>query len=1116
MQAGLATPHTWEELELYMRLRSTAAYSGSGGRAAGGSGSLQTSYTPDNVNTNPGFWLSIAAQQGTGGGGGALDTKTTYRLQVPDFSIDTSVATTTFDADASMKLLFVNHEVYGQNGLVWKVKCDEWRWYINGSLQSTYSGFDVNLSYFTPASVPMFGIPAMLRAGGITQPVPVQGPVLSPNLVTGSCEGTGRVTGGWRFKEDGTYYSLPVTVGFLDPPALTCEASPSTGTAEATNTYNADLTGSRKWTVTTYTRRVSSRGAELVMLPDLERGVVRMNSAYAAMIIRGGMPYGRRRAARGCEFIALDDEETTTTAETTDEPFQSYSAFLATVTNDPHIIEEPFTRTLYAPGQLTGSESYMTTAGVTNSSVTSTVGIEVQTRAGTGGNPQMLPYLSHDYNSYARYINYLATPHASYGYWWPRDVDDDHPATGVEWKVYGAVVNPGEYWVPIRTQHLTHPTLPTADNRRTRTSIVGSPLYEGAYSTVLGTYLLGYGNTSYWGNHRHKTQALEEYSAPYTLTAASSGEWSFTDCTASFTSTRIELDPDSGHTTIKARYDCGTWSARPYMKPHHAGSISVDWDDANITAVRTYQVGVTGTRILLGTAKATYAKQTARETNFAGSWQQDFGAAVITDAGTDTDAAGISAATMADRERVHHFQLVSGYGAAAFEIEIDVVSDAALARLKYPTFTTSPETARVYQEQGHHADLIFPNGPGLRFGHWQWLQTDPVTLLRTQPEIVDIGTAPLGWKTSILDALCWRRVVVEGKERSDGLAAEIDALYNYIELIGVDTAPSNDNQRYREADGLSVAFLSEGGTGGRLHLVNSCGEFFPLATLPHRKRDTSDWSLTGTHAQISYAYDQEDRYYVSADVAMDLVNPADMSVWTSAATLPPAGWFVRRHARIVDGTEGDAFDIRWNGMKYAQGSPWHGYFGMLGRAGPSGSHCDYDVSRWQRHARVYLVAGEIMVGVASNTLPITFADMPTGISADYCRVCWDRTQIQPRLWITYGDAGTVYTRYSTSDGATFSMPTTVASGTQSDSCVSNSGERFVYYRTSAGDVKAKVYDPLDNLARTITTNVTGVDNTSIAAGSSTSEDGSRFRVHLTYSVSGAITTASSSDGVTFS
>ena len=181
-----------------------------------------------------------------------------------------------------------------------------------------------------------------------------------------------------------------------------------------------------------------------------------------------------------------------------------------------------------------------------------------------------------------------------------------------------------------------------------------------------------------------------------------------------------------------------------------------------------------------------------------------------------------------------------------------------------------------------------------------------------------------------------------------------------------------------------------------------------------------------------------------------------------------------------------------------------------------GRRVDYDVSRFQRHVVSWVDAGTVYLGLSGNRLPIAFATVATSITADIAKVAWDRAENVPAINLLTISGGVAELRRSLTEGATWTMPISVATATEGDLTATPAGERYVYYRDSGGTIQGKLYDLKDNLVRSWATNLTGVDDADISAVNSTSEEGSRFRIHLFYAVGGSMLVASSFDGETFS
>jgi len=300
----------------------------------------------------------------------------------------------------------------------------------------------------------------------------------------------------------------------------------------------------------------------------------------------------------------------------------------------------------------------------------------------------------------------------------------------------------------------------------------------------------------------------------------------------------------------------------------------------------------------------------------------------------------------------------------------------------------------------------------MRWGHHLWLDVDP-THLRELPDIYPIGTTPFGWKTSALDALCWKRVYVQGVDRSTNLATEIRSLYDNLELIGTFTNPSNNNQVYRECDDSSIGFMTTPGRAGTIHLVNSCAEYPPLASWPTRGRD-SNWQPTGDYCQVAWSLIQGPRYYVSNARPLELKNGSD--VWTSGATGVPSGWNITTHNREVTNSEGDGFKVRWGGVNKATASPYWGYFAStaVDAASSTGGVWNGQTKEGQ-YLNAYVSNGDVIFRRASSSAPVggweffgqvtSFADVQTvtfcvgkGTKRIWLNVARDTGGAVPEIW----------------------------------------------------------------------------------------------------------------------
>jgi hypothetical protein len=1158
----------WELLELAVNVDGGVSISGTPAKAYGYSGSLTSLYTPTPFVTDIGIQLSCGSEHNPF----MLPSGdvTSWTINIPGI-ITKTVTENVFQDVVSTSAEFDNFRVYALNGAVWMVKWDELRWYRDGTLDTTIGERELLGIIFTPSGIPILGIAPTLAAGAFANPVPVIGGVPDGNITEPYQIVVNAVaTGGWRFTAEGEgATALPVQIQRASIPDIPppCECEPTLGTADAENTWEGTANGYyrehfSKGEVTTYTcwdcgggkvavipfivdvwqasMEVETRGGSVTLLPSLTKSVLRMNDDYKAMIVRGGFPYAKAAGSASCATEPLDPGGSTSTSTNITTIHPSYTTFLATVDNDTHLIEEPYSKLSYAPYSEGGS---IWTATQTQTH-TSNPGACPPDEIDPGGdpppppdtpipcypviqefcmtslagaypsvedentNPYLLPHLYHpDY--LARYINYNANQHWSYLYFFPADEDEE------QWKVYDEKQNSDAYWVPIRTQYLEHTALPSGERPKTRNSLVSPPLYEGCYSAWIKGSVIANAESSFWGIHRFDAQNYTP-SAFKQLNAESAASWTFEDCTPSFESDGITLTPIDDATEFKATYSIGNFNEVPYLYPHLADRIYIDWYEPNIVSVVAYLQNIKGKATFLADEIGLHAKPLdAFDSHYAGSWAQDFGNGIVPDSGTDSKPQGISEETLIDAERVHYFQLLGGRGAASLRFDITVEDGEETAKIKYPKFYISEDDVTVIQESGHHASLIYPNGVGTRYGQWAWLRTDPFTRLLDVPDVYPIGYPPLGWKSSVLDWLCYRREVLQGINRSFVLAAEIQTLYDNIELIGVDTEPSGNNQIYRECDSFTTSFIVEHGKAGTGILVNSAAEVPPVANFPWRSRG-EDWEATEDYAQISYSFAQEPRYYVHPIKAMHIFDGETQ--WTEDVPEPPEGWKITKHTHELTNNEA-GFNVRLEGddNNYASVTPWHGYFAnIFVILEQSAQGVSYDTSDAMRHYLAYIDDnGRVWMKRADNIIPFGWNEVDTSIDATAICVRVDRRSKKQSLYLAFAQDDEIKLATSLDEGATWTMPETIAPGTFPALLISRSGTRYIYW-VDGTDIKGQIRSPQNEILEATFTAISGIDeDTGIAADESYSSKG-ESRITLAYIDGGSATTQTSSDGKTFS
>ncbi len=182
----------------------------------------------------------------------------------------------------------------------------------------------------------------------------------------------------------------------------------------------------------------------------------------------------------------------------------------------------------------------------------------------------------------------------------------------------------------------------------------------------------------------------------------------------------------------------------------------------------------------------------------------------------------------------------------------------------------------------------------------------------------------------------------------------------------------------------------------------------------------------------------------------------------------------------------------------------------------------YDVSNAFRHVRTYINTSTNGVGMqcAGNVVPQMWTDIATGFTAIWARPRFQDFGLSGPIGLFYGDGTTCYWAQTYDEGATFGTVINMASGVIGDYEEGANGLRWFFKLVSPDggttwDVWCRLLDSQLNVVRDWTvTNVVGVDPEPIACRESPVFDGS-WRIGLTFSQGGVVTTFFSPDGLTF-
>lgn len=909
---------------------------------------------------------------------------------------------------------------------VWFVSWTQAAWKRDGALDRNLGAGSFTRSHFAPSGVPILGIPAQLSGVASINPTAVLGtvdggstvqseqlvapaynevssvvtdsvhaledplsdPIIAPYSLSAfrHSNGTDNVdpskltvdataNGGWRFKAipGGAFIAPPVTVsaaGFIGAPGP-CGCSPGSPTVSGSSTFSLSVSSFAEENALALDTQAERQSAVVWGFPAWTRSLRRMNSDYRVLLRRYAMLGAKRRQTAKCNFG----------------------------------IENP---------------------EVCQVSLSSNFPLDVLP---TGGKTALS--LNHFTIPIANYINFSSTL-------WSFFID--YPPNGSDqWKVAGIARNADIYWVPAREQLMFQESLPPEEKFKTRNSIVSEPLFNSFYATPFITVTTDQ-LTSWWGISRFDKMA---YAVPATFTYASANSGRFaavSDCSLAF-GANITVTLDGGKASCVVRLDLASFTAAPFMLPQIAELFAVQWSDgsAAVVSVDVFLENPHGDKALLTSVSSpTGVRRTDKfdDSKFAGSWGQNFGLSQVADTGLDVPAAGESAAVMADVGRNQAYQLLGGYGAKFLRFEIVVDTAGGTMVLEYPVLTMRTSTAEVVIENGLWGVLVWADGPGMRFTQWDW--TDGVNYVSpTVPLLAKFGVPgnPLfGKKSSITDAFAFKHCVLEGNAPSQAnVDADVAALYDTVE------APL---QNFFDADDIDVhSFLvpdpttpkSSRDDAGIFILVNSRREVPPAVCLPVPARtvdygqDFTDWGMTS----LSFIKSPRELLYRSATL-IELVNPADSTVWTTDVLIAP-GWRSARHDHELnapDNDEGATFEVTGSKV-FATVSPWHGYTGVL-EGGVAADPTNYTLPSGA-YMRAHVIDGNIQFRYADWTVPEGGFDVSTEVTTtgDDSHPCIAHDPATGRIFLVFqreDPAGTFDAVQVTSDDAGATWSTEVSLG----------------------------------------------------------------------------------------
>lgn len=993
---------------------------------------------------------------------------------------------------------------------------------VDGSTVATYgAGFRVGAG-MGPQYIPFFGAAPLIA--GSAQAGAKTGAV-SPPTFTDTAEVTNEVSGGWQCEIGGVPLDLPVQI----PTDLSIPAGAGPyglgvgGIVVTTQTWGDHVVAYSfdEWERTaTGTCGVDampgpgsnlkvSRAGAVFLLPNLTREFDRVNpTEYAQVMRRGGFPEvtAWRRRSWGVP-LTIPPTPSTAGGESVEIASLPFRYFLAKET--PHVAEqEAMPPDNIAPIEVVHSralgenpladpcDDFPLLAPAESETVTFIHNYRCQ--ASTSGatdaqsvNADMIGTWDHLGSKDIRYSAFWGNPHWSFL----------NPP--VPWELDGAPTPTEDYWYLKRDQWADVAGFNEADRHQTRIKLIWDILEDGEFAAWQDAQL---GKGRFVGVSRFKVREATPL-ATYTYDAGDSALFSVD---AGSLAHGADIAVTTAGLVTELYLDLGSYTAGPYQTPHEATHVTLDWTPDPALSVAAYVEGQDGTREEIETGASLKGIRLplprGGTSDYAGSWALDQGVGAIADTGADIPAGGISAATVADAERVAAFGLLPGSSRRRLVIVLTLSSPVTTLNVDYPVLEYDPPEPPVFVwESGTAGVRLWPlvNGEGgnaIRYGNLDHYDSGPGWLT---PPVV---SAP-EFKPTTVDALAEIASWIEGTDRTAVVAGELAAMYDAVET---QTLGAHDRGTYGvPLPGDEIGTL-------RFALISSPAEVPPVAYLPRLNRD-ADWQETGDPVQKALVFAQEPTKIVTPGSAPAHLADSMGAVLTSVDTTSPAGFTITSHRQAVTNAEDLDFNIVYEGTAYADVRPWTGWYCVLG-AGLSGVAMDYAVSPGLVHALAYLVGDEVHIRIEGNNLAV-IRDVATGITgvSDLC-IQWANDG-SSRLHLWTEEAGTIYRRSSPDVGKTWSMATSIGTGETPRARIGRNNVQYEFMLTGSGstrDVVRRMYDAKDTLVEGPTTVYTGVDPGTLAVDESTKADGTH-RLILWVGIGGTMTRIQSPDhGRTFS
>jgi hypothetical protein len=418
----------------------------------------------------------------------------------------------------------------------------------------------------------------------------------------------------------------------------------------------------------------------------------------------------------------------------------------------------------------------------------------------------------------------------------------------------------------------------------------------------------------------------------------------------------------------------------------------------------------------------------------------------------------------------------------------------------------SVEDTALIRESAMESLMLTKDGTQWRYGQWGFYAPE---LGFVNPPFV---RQAVGMPTA-LDWLAFKRLVWQCKSPWEDLTSEIQSLYDegieWTQIKHLAADPFNQSP-------LTHSFIHNTTNKMLGVMVNSYSEVPPLAGWANAERD-EDLQLGGDYEQKAYSLCTTKQWLVTPgqpeDDVNQLIKPPSDSILTLASL--PRGYIGGFHTQVVNGSEAIDWIVRKDGVDWARVRPWHGYFSILFES-LAFRTISYDTSEAMRHYIAYIdVEGKIVIKRADNIIPFDWQDYDTGIDASAVCVRVDRRSKNQKLHLLFAQDNNIKWATSLDEGATWTMPTTIAPGTFPTLLISRAGMKYIYWVDGTA-VKGKILSATDEVIHNTFTAISTVDTDSgIAVDESFTAKGV-YRVTLAYIEDATAKTQTSLDGRTFS